>query len=204
ILFIVVIALAGLGIVVVNALSEVRNAKGDIIGHGSSWGVFSIACSIPIGLGMGAYIYKIAPHRPRRLAEATAVGGVLLVAAVIGGKQVGGLDFTPHQVTAAMAIYGFTASVLPVWLLLCPRDYLSSFMKIGTIALLVLGILWVNPELKMPAFTGDEFTGAIFYGKVFPFVFITIACGAISGFHGLVASGTTPKMISNERDCRTI
>src|SRR5262249_19948726 len=152
ILFIVVIALAGLGIVVVNALSEVRNAKGDIIGHGSSWGVFSIACSIPIGLGMGAYIYKIAPHRPRRIAEATAVGVVLLVAAVIGGKHVGGLDFTPHPVTAAMADHGLTPSVLPVWLLLCPRDYLSSFMKIGTIALLVLGILWVNPELKMPAF----------------------------------------------------
>ncbi len=204
ILFIVVIALAGLGLVVVNALAEVRDASGNLVGHGSSWGTFSILCSVPIALGMGLYIYKVAPRRPRRIAEATVVGVVLLIAAVLGGKHVTGLDFTPRQVIVAIAFYGFIASVLPVWLLLCPRDYLSSFMKIGTIVLLVLAIIWVNPTLKLPAIAGPEVHGAIFYGKIFPFVFITIACGAISGFHGLVGSGTTPKMISNERDCRTI
>jgi carbon starvation protein len=204
ILFIVVIALAGLGMVVVNALSDIRDAKGNLVAHGSSWGTFSILCSIPIALGMGFYMYRLAPHRPRRISEATAVGVVLLVAAVLGGKHVEGLEFSPHQVTLAMAAYGFIASVLPVWLLLCPRDYLSSFMKIGTIALLVASILWVHPDLRMPAVTGPEFSNAIFYGKIFPFVFITIACGAISGFHGLVASGTTPKMVNDERDCRTI
>jgi carbon starvation protein len=204
ILFIVVIALAGLGLVVVNALADVRDAQGNVVGHGSSWGTFSILCSVPIALAMGLYIYKIAPHRPRRITEATVVGVALLVGAVLLGKHVTGLDFSARQVTAGMAVYGFIASVLPVWLLLCPRDYLSSFMKIGTIVLLVLAIMWVNPKLHMPALTGPEYTNAIFYGKVFPFVFITIACGAISGFHGLVGSGTTPKMISDERHCRTI
>jgi carbon starvation protein len=204
ILFIIVIALAGLGMVVVHALAEVRDAKGNLVGHGSSWGTFSILCSVPIALAMGLYIHSIAPKRPRRVAEATVVGVVLLIAAVIFGRYVDGLSFGPRPVTVAMAAYGFIASVLPVWLLLCPRDYLSSFMKIGTIALLVIAILWVQPTLQMPAFTGDQFTGAIFYGKVFPFVFITIACGAISGFHGLIASGTTPKMVSDERHCRTI
>jgi carbon starvation protein len=204
ILFIVVIALAGLGLVVVNALADVRDARGNLVGHGSSWGTFAILCSIPIALGMGLYMYRIAPHRPGKVREATTVGVILLVAAVLAGKYVSGLEFSPRQVTLGIAAYGFIASVLPVWLLLCPRDYLSSFMKIGTIVLLVLAILWVNPPLHMPPLTGPEYTGAIFYGKVFPFVFITIACGAISGFHGLVGSGTTPKMISDERDCRTI
>jgi carbon starvation protein len=204
ILFIVVIAIAGLGSIVVNALAEIRNADGKVISHASSWGTFSILCSIPIALGMGLYIYKLAKHRPRRIAEATTVGVVLLIAAVIGGKHVDFLRFSQMEVIGGMAAYGFIASVLPVWVILCPRDYLSSFMKIGTIAFLVLAILWVNPTLRMPALTGDEFSGAIFYGKVFPFVFITIACGAISGFHGLVGSGTTPKMVSDERHCRTI
>jgi carbon starvation protein len=204
ILFIIVIALAGLGGVVVGALADVRDTKGNLVGHGSSWGTFSILCSVPIAVAMGLYIYKVAPRRTHRVAEATAVGVVLLVCAVIFGRYVDGLSFGPRPVTLAMAAYGFIASVLPVWLLLCPRDYLSSFMKIGTIVMLVLAILWVQPTLQMPAFTGDQFTGAIFYGKVFPFVFITIACGAISGFHGLIASGTTPKMVSDERHCRTI
>ena len=204
ILFIVVIALAGLGMVVVNALADVRDATGKVVGQGSSWGTFSILCSVPIALAMGLYIYKLAPTRPRRVAEATVVGVILLVAAVLGGKHVSGLDFSKHEVIVGMAAYGFIASVLPVWLLLCPRDYLYSFMKIGTIVLLVLAIIWVNPQLQMPALTGPELQGAVLYGKVFPFVFVTIACGAISGFHGLVGSGTTPKMVSNELDCRTI
>src|SRR5688572_5031529 len=116
ILFIVVIALAGLGLVVVNALADVRDAKGNIVGHGSSWGTFSILCSIPIALAMGLYIYKIAPNRPSRIAEATVVGVVLLIAAVLLGKHVTGLDFSAKEVTAGMAAYGFIASVLPVWL----------------------------------------------------------------------------------------
>jgi carbon starvation protein len=197
ILFIVVIALAGLGLAVVNAL------------HDSAWGTFTIATSIPLAFLMGIYLYKI---RPGRVAEATTMGVIGLLAAVIYGADVAQsptlapwFTLSKPGITIAIAIYGFVASVLPVWLLLCPRDYLSSFMKLGTIAFLIIGVLIVNPELHAPAIS--EFVdggGPIVSGKVFPFVFITIACGAISGFHSLVASGTTPKMLTNERYARPI
>lgn len=196
ILFVLIIALAGLGIVVVSALAE------------SAWGAFTIALTIPIALLMGIYTYKI---RIGKVGEATLFGVIALFAAVIGGRFIVGSPFeqffllSKNQLTVILAGYGFVASVLPVWLLLCPRDYLSSFMKIGTIALLVCGVLLVNPELKIPAIS--EFVhggGPILPGKVFPFVFITIMCGAVSGFHALVSSGTTPKMVSKESDCRII
>jgi len=196
VLFVLIIALAGLGIVVVNALSE------------SIWGTFTIATTIPIAFFMGLYAYK---WRPGRIGEATVIGVVLLLAAVVGGRFVPAtawghfFQLSKNEITIAIAVYGFVASVLPVWLLLCPRDYLSSFMKIGTIALLIAGVLIVNPEIKIPAVT--EYIhggGPIIPGKVFPFVFITIMCGAVSGFHALVASGTTPKMISQESHARPI
>jgi len=196
VLFVLIIALAGLGIVVVNALSE------------SAWGTFTIGMTIPIALAMGLYAYKL---RPGKIGEATVFGVVGLFAAVIGGRFVAASTWgtlfvlSKEQLTFSIAVYGFIASVLPVWLLLCPRDYLSSFMKIGTIALLVIGVLYVNPEIKIPALTPYIHGGGpIIPGKVFPFVFITIMCGAVSGFHSLVSSGTTPKMISREGDCRTI
>ncbi|MEO7329597.1 MAG: carbon starvation protein A [Minicystis sp.] len=207
ILFIVVVALAGLGRVVVEALAE------------SAWGVFTIGSSIPIALGMGLYIYKVRGGSDRGIREATAVGLLLLLLALVAGKSVqdsawgATFQLSKTSLTVAIATYGFFASVLPVWLLLCPRDYLSSYMKIGTIALLVLGVMIVNPVIQMPLFNemgaktvtigGDTF-GRVVPGSLFPFVFITIACGAISGFHALVSSGTTPKMINKERDCRTI
>lgn len=200
ILFIVVVALAGLGKVVVNALAE------------SPWGTFTIAASIPIALFMGLYMYRI---RKGRVAEASAVGVALLVLAVILGAkfQPGGgweayawlFRMNEWQITTAMAIYGFIASVLPVWLLLCPRDYLSSYMKVGTVFLIVAAVLLVRPVINAPAFS--QFIhggGPIVKGPLFPFVFITIACGAISGFHALVSSGTTPKMIDREREIRAI
>ena len=196
ILFIIIIALSGLGLAVVNALKE------------SSWGVFTIATTIPIALYMGFHMYRI---RKGRIVEATVIGVILLVGAVLAGRVVasspaaGWFTLSAHQITIAIAAYGFVASVLPVWMLLCPRDYLSSFMKIGTIAALAIGIFLVHPDLKMPALT--PFThggGPIIPGKLYPFVFITIACGAISGFHALVGSGTTPKMINKESDARAI
>lgn len=196
VLFVLIIALAGLGLVVVNALSE------------SSWGTFTIAMTVPIAFFMGLYAYKI---RPGKLGEATAIGVIaLLVSVGLGGEipQSSWNDIfslSKNQLTLAMMTYGFAASVLPVWLLLCPRDYLSSFLKIGTIALLVVGVLVVNPELKIPPLTSFiNGGGPIVPGKVFPFVFITIMCGAVSGFHALVSSGTTPKMVGKESDCRTI
>jgi carbon starvation protein len=196
ILFIIVIALAGLGLAVVNALQE------------SAWGTFTIGVSIPLALFMGLYMYRF---RPGRIAEATVIGVIGLFLAVILGKPIAASAFgqwfhlSREQLIFAMAAYGFVASVLPVWLLLCPRDYLSSFMKIGTIAFLVLAVVIVNPQLQMPAFS--QFTGGggpIIPGPLFPFAFITIACGAISGFHALIASGTTPKMIDRETDIRPI
>jgi carbon starvation protein len=196
ILFVLIIALAGLGIVVVNALSE------------SAWGTFTIAMTIPIAFGMGLYMYRF---RKGKVGEASAIGVVLLFLAVALGANVAHSSFaswftlTKGQITFAIALYGFIASVLPVWLLLCPRDYLSSYMKIGTIALLVLGVLLVNPVLRIPALTPYIHGGGpIIPGKVFPYVFITVMCGAVSGFHALVASGTTPKMISKESHCRPI
>lgn len=199
ILFIVVIALAGLGNVVVSALAE------------SAWGVFTVGTSIPIALVMGLYIHNVRGGSARGIREATIAGVLLLLVALIAGKHIGDSTFAQHlklsktTLTLAMAAYGFVASVLPVWMLLCPRDYLSSYMKIGTIALLVVGVVIVNPRIQMPGVT--EYIhggGPIVKGPLFPFVFITIACGAISGFHALVASGTTPKMVDKERDCRSI
>jgi carbon starvation protein len=196
ILFIIVIALAGLGLAVVNALQE------------SAWGTFTIGVSIPLALAMGLYMYRI---RPGRIAEATIIGVIGMMLAVILGKPVAASSIghwfvlSREQLIIAMGAYGFIASVLPVWMLLCPRDYLSSFMKIGTIAFLVVAVVIVNPVLHMPAFS--EYTaggGPIIPGPLFPFAFITIACGAISGFHALISSGTTPKMIDRESDIRPI
>ena len=197
VLAIMVILLAVLALVVVNALKD------------SPWGVFAIVCTIPIAVLMGFWM-KI--WRPGRTLEASAVGVVLLLAALVGGRYVAQSPtlapyFTYSGLTLAYGViaYGFIASVLPVWMLLCPRDYLSTFMKIGTILLLALGILLVLPPLKLPAVTRFvDGTGPIFAGKLFPFAFITIACGAISGFHALVASGTTPKMLTREGDARLI
>ncbi|MEW6321688.1 MAG: carbon starvation protein A [Acidobacteriota bacterium] len=198
ILFIIVIALAGLGINVVNALAESR------------WGTFTIAMTIPLAIFMGFWMYV---WRKGRVTEATVIGCIGLLLAVVLGAPLNSPDsaignlfhLTRTELVMSLAIYGFAASVLPVWLLLSPRDYLSSFMKIGTIGFLVLGILIVNPVLQAPAFS--EYVsggGPIIPGKVFPFCFITIACGAISGFHSLVASGTTPKMVDKESDIRPI
>ena len=197
VLAIMVILLAVLALVVVNALKD------------SPWGVFTIACTMPIAVLMGFWM-KV--WRPGRTLEATAVGVVLLMVALVGGRYVAESPtlapmFTWSGLTIAYAVmgYGFVASVLPVWMLLCPRDYLSTFMKIGTILLLALGILLVLPPLRMPALTPFiDGTGPVFAGKLFPFAFITIACGAISGFHALVASGTTPKMLVRESDARLI
>lgn len=200
ILFIVIIALAGLGFVVVNALAE------------SSWGTFTIAASIPIAMLMGIYLFVIRKGDHAAVKPATIAGVTALFAAVIFGRWVPEIPWldsifllTRHEIMIAMAFYGFAASVLPVWLLLAPRDYLSSYMKLGTVLFLIIGIIIVNPQLKFPAFT--EFIhggGPIVPGKVWPFCFITIMCGAISGFHALVASGTTPKMISSECHARSI
>jgi carbon starvation protein len=196
ILFIIVIALAGLGLVVVNALAE------------SPWGTFTVGFTIPLALFMGLYMYRF---RKGRITEATLIGVVgLLLAVYLGGRIADSswaqaFTLSRNTVTILMAAYGFIASVLPVWMLLCPRDYLSSYLKIGTIAFLIIGVILVHPNLNMPAFT--PFTaggGPVIPGKVYPFVFITIACGAISGFHALVASGTTPKMIAKETDARMI
>lgn len=207
ILFIIIVALAGLGRVVVSALAE------------SAWGVFTIGSSVPIALAMGLYIYKVRGGSERGIKEATLGGVLLLFGALIVGKWVQdsplGQTFrlSEHAITLAIAAYGFLASVLPVWMLLCPRDYLSSYLKIGTIGLLIVGILIVNPVIEMPLLTelgdktvtiGNDTFGRVMPGSLYPFVFITIACGAISGFHALVASGTTPKMINQESDCRAI
>ena len=176
--------------------------------RGSSWGVFTIACTVPIALFVGLWMYKI---RKGRVVEASLIGAVAVLACTGLGSLIPGspleslFSLSKNQVTVAIAFYGFIASVLPVWLLLCPRDYLSSFLKIGTIAGLVLGVLIVNPPLHMPGFTAFcSGGGPIVPGKVFPFVFITIMCGAISGFHALVSSGTTPKMLDKESQARTI
>ncbi|WP_394836166.1 carbon starvation protein A [Pendulispora rubella] len=199
ILFIIVIALAGLGNVVVGALAE------------SAWGVFTVSSSIPIAFAMGIYIYKVRGGSTRGIREASLFGVVLLFLALVLGKTVGDSSFAEHlkfsrtTLTLGMGAYGFIASVLPVWLLLCPRDYLSSYLKIGTILLLVFGVIIVNPPIQMPGVTQwASGGGPILKGPLFPFVFITIACGAISGFHALVGSGTTPKMVNQETDCRMI
>jgi len=195
VLFIVVIAIAAMAKVVVTALAE------------SPWGTFTIGMTVPIALFMGLYMHRI---RPGRIREASAIGVVLLLFSVGYGKTIASSPFassfllSEHTLTLCLAGYGFVASVLPVWMLLCPRDYLSSYMKLGTIVLLILGGVIVNPRLEMPAVSQFTNGGPIVPGKLFPFVFITIACGAISGFHGLVASGTTPKMIEKESHARPI
>ncbi|PYS45916.1 MAG: carbon starvation protein A, partial [Acidobacteria bacterium] len=196
ILFIVVIALAGLGLVVVNALAE------------SPWGTFTVGFTIPLALMMGFYMYRI---RPGRIKEASVIGVAgLLLAVWLGGRiadssWAASFTFSRTTIIILMAAYGFIASVLPVWMLLCPRDYLSSYLKIGTVAFLILGVIIVAPHLNMPAVTPFVSGGGpVIPGKVYPFVFITIACGAISGFHALISSGTTPKMIAKETDARVI
>ena len=194
---IMTIILAVLSLIVVKAMTN------------SPWSVFTVAMTIPIGILMGV-IMKVV--RPGRVDEASAIGGVLLVAAIIGGGRVATdpalaplFTLTGVQVTWCLIGYGAIASVLPVWLLLIPRDYLSTFLKLGTIILLALCVLVVAPELRMPAVTRFvDGSGPVWSGSLFPFLFITIACGACSGFHALISSGTTPKMIANERDARFI
>ncbi|SDH28381.1 carbon starvation CstA family protein [Agrococcus jejuensis] len=197
-LLIMIIITAILALVVVNALGE------------SPWGVFSVAMTIPIALFMGAYLRWI---RPGRITEVSIIGFVLLMAAIVGGGAVAetqwGQDvFTLDRTTLAWAIivYGFIAAVLPVWVLLAPRDYLSTFMKIGVIGMLAVAIVFVRPEIEVPAFTSfaSGVTGPVWSGSLFPFLFVTIACGALSGFHALISSGTTPKMIEKERQTRFI
>jgi carbon starvation protein len=198
VLFILLVSLAGLGIVVVNALSN------------SPWGVFTIGMTIPIAVIMGWWMFK--SHAGKiRVTGPSIFGVVLLLASVVAGHWVAqtswasALTFTPHQITILMAIYGLVASVLPVWLVLEPRDYLSTYVKLGTIAVLVIGVFVVHPNIQFPNFTPFVHGGGpIIKGPLFPFLFITIACGAISGFHALVSSGTTPKMIDKETDARFI
>ncbi len=199
IIVILIVALAGVGLAVVNALAE------------SPWGLFTVATTIPIALLMGMYMFRWRGGSHRAITEGTIAGVILLVLAVVFGKVVQDSSFGQYfrydktGITLMVAAYGFTASVLPVWLLLTPRDYLSSYMKLGSIALLALGIFAVAPTLKMPATTAFiDGGGPVIPGKVFPFVFITIACGAISGFHALVSSGTTPKMVDKETHARCI
>ncbi len=175
---------------------------------GSSWGTFTIACTIPIALLVGMWMNWF---RRGRIVEASLIGGIATIAAVILGSTIPGsslekwFSLSRDQTILALCIYGFIASVLPIWLLLTPRDYLSSFMKIGTLILLVIGVIIANPTLKHPPInTVFQSGGPTFAGGIFPFVFICVMCGAISGFHSLVSSGTTPKMIDNERDIRPI
>ncbi|MEI6752286.1 MAG: carbon starvation protein A [Paludibacter sp.] len=196
ILLILIIAMAGLGLVVVNALSE------------SSWGTFTIASTIPIALFMGVWMFKF---RKGKTVEATIIGVTLLTLTVIFGRYIPNSPFASwftfdHKtLTILLVSYGFAASVLPVWLLLSPRDYLSSIMKIAVIAMLAIGVIVVGPTLHMPAFTPFIHGGGpIIPGTLFPYLFITIACGAISGFHALVSSGTTPKMIMKESHIKSI
>ncbi len=192
VLLICVIILAVLALVVVNALKS------------SPWGTFTVACTIPIALIMAVYGRFL---RPGRVGEMSAIGGVLLLAALIYGRTISETPALAHYFTfsgpslALLIIgYGFVASVLPVWLLLAPRDYLSTFLKVGTVALLAIGVLIAHPQLQMPAITKFiDGSGPVWSGNVFPFLFITIACGAVSGWHSLISSGTTPKMIENER-----
>ena len=195
---IMIIILAVLAMVVVKALAE------------SPWGMFTVIATMPIAILMGIYMRYI---RPGKIGEISVVGLILLLLAIWYGGKVAAdpvwgpaFTFTGIQITWMLIGYGFVASVLPVWLLLAPRDYLSTFLKIGTIVALAIGILIVMPELKMPALTqfaasGD---GPVWKGGMFPFLFITIACGAVSGFHALIASGTTPKLLANERHMRYI
>ena len=193
VLFILVLTLAGLSIACVNAMFH------------SAWGTFTVFATIPIAIFMGVYMQYL---RPGDVKGASLMGVVLLVLAVVGGHWVAEYEpmariFTLSKpaLSLAIPIYGVAASILPVWLLLCPRDYLSTYLKIGTVAMLAIGILWVRPDLQMDAVTKFfDGGGPIIPGPVFPFLFITIACGAISGFHAIIATGTTPKMLDSERN----
>jgi carbon starvation protein len=192
VLLMMIIILAVVGLVVVNALK------------GSPWGTFTIAATMPIAVIMGLYLRYL---RPGKVLEVSAIGFVLVIASIFGGQAVAGSAswapwFTYSGVALAigLSIYGFIASVFPVWLLLAPRGYLSTFVKLGVVLALGVGIFFVHPQLQLPAFTRFvDGTGPIFAGKIFPFCFITIACGAVSGFHSLVSSGTTPKLLARER-----
>lgn len=194
---IMVIILAVLALIVVKALTH------------SPWGLFTVAATVPIALFMGVYLRYI---RPGRIGEVSIIGFIGLMAAIIFGQDVAAsatwapiFDMDGRGLTWVLIIYGFIAAVLPVWLLLAPRDYLSTFLKIGTIVGLALGIVFVAPDLKMPAVTKFvDGTGPVWSGNLFPFLFITIACGAVSGFHALISSGTTPKLIENETQARYI
>ncbi len=194
---ILIILLGVAALIVVNALKA------------SPWGTFTIAMTMPIALLMGVYLRRI---RPGKVLEVSALGFVLVLAAIWGGQHVSQNEalarlftFSAPTLAILIMIYGFAASALPVWLLLAPRDYLSTFVKLGTIALLGIGIVALHPTLHMPALTRFvDGTGPVFAGKIFPFAFITIACGAISGFHALISSGTTPKMIARETETRMV
>jgi carbon starvation protein len=196
ILFIIIVALAGLGVAVVNALFN------------NPWGVFSIAMTIPIAMCVGIYMFRI---KPGAILSGSIAGFILVCAAVFLGPYVADssfatwFTFSKKQVSVLLPLYGFCAAAIPVWLLLAPRDYLSTFMKIGVIAALVIGMFFVNPSLKMP-FTTQFMDGGgpIIPGPWWPYVFITIACGAISGFHALIGSGTTPKMIEHETEIKFV
>lgn len=197
IFLIMVMLLAVLALIVIKALTN------------SPWSVFTVAATIPIGIFMGL---SLRFFRVGKVIEISFLGFMLLIIAILLGKYIAGNDsyarwftFTSQQLTWIIIIYGFFASVLPVWLLLAPRDYLSTFLKIGTIFALALAILWVGPQVKMPLLTQFiDGSGPVWSGNLFPFLFITIACGAVSGFHALISSGTTPKMIDNELDARFI
>lgn len=197
ILLIMVILMAVLALVIVNALKS------------SPWGAFTLLATVPIAMLVGVYMRYIRPHR---VVEGSVLGVVLTILAVVAGKYVANTEplsswFTLSGTTLSFAImiYGFIASILPVWILLAPRDYLSAFLKIGTIALMAAGILLIRPDMHMPALTRfADGNGPLFAGNIFPFCFITIACGAVSGFHSLVSSGTTPKMIMRESHARPI
>ncbi len=194
---IMIIILAVLALIVVKALT------------GSPWGTFTVAATIPIALLMGIYMRHI---RPGRIGEASIIGFVLLMLAIVYGQNVANSEtwapiftLTGTQLCWALIIYGFIASILPVWLLLAPRDYLSTFLKVGTIVCLAIGIVVIAPDLQMPALSKFvDGTGPVWSGNLFPFLFITIACGSVSGFHSLISSGTTPKLIDNEKNARFI
>jgi len=192
VMLMMIIILAVVGLVVVNALK------------GSPWGTFTIFATMPIAIFMGLYLRFL---RPGKVLECSAIGFVLVLAAIFGGQAISTSTYAPWFTYSGVAlavgliVYGFMASALPVWLLLAPRGYLSTFVKLGVVLLLGLGVFIVHPQLQMPAFTRFvDGTGPIFAGKIFPFCFITIACGAVSGFHSLISSGTTPKLMARERD----
>lgn len=197
VLLIMIILLAVIGLVVVNALKD------------SPWGTFTIAATMPIAIFMGLYLRFV---RPGKVVETSAIGFVLIVAAIFGGQAVSQSPtlapmFTYGGITLSFAliVYGFLASVLPVWFLLAPRDYLSTFVKLGVVILLGAGVIVLHPQLQFPALTRFvDGTGPVFAGKIFPFCFITIACGAVSGFHSLISSGTTPKLLAKERHAHAV